>query len=72
MRHGPHRFVCTILPFITEIGKENIQLQTIRMTATLHQAYKYLKVKLSFIFNRNFLLWCYAFLQFHRFINKKN
>lgn len=49
MRHGPHRFVCTVLPFITELGKEPVQLQTIRITATLHQAYTYLKAMRSFL-----------------------
>ncbi|XP_065209166.1 ribonuclease P/MRP protein subunit POP5 [Planococcus citri] len=44
MRHGPHRFVCTVIPLITELGKEPVQLQTIRITATLHQAFIHLKI----------------------------
>lgn len=48
MRHGTHQFVSTVLPFITEIGKENVHLTTIRITSTLYQAYKHLKVSYMF------------------------
>lgn len=42
-RHGPHRFVTTVIPLIKNIGNVTIHLQTLRTTSTLRQAYKFLK-----------------------------
>ncbi|XKL63640.1 hypothetical protein PGB90_006004 [Kerria lacca] len=44
IRHGAHKFISSIIPFISEVGKEHVQLHTIRTTASLHQAYKHLKI----------------------------
>lgn len=49
MRRDSHRFVSTVLPFITNIGLEQVQLHTLRTTGTLQQAYKHLKVSHFYI-----------------------
>ncbi len=47
MRRGSHKYVSTIIPFISEIKSENVLVHTIRTTATIHQAYRHLKVRIN-------------------------
>lgn len=48
MRRCAHRFVCTVIPFITDIGSENVQLHTLRTTGTIHKAYIHLKASIPY------------------------
>lgn len=42
-RHGPHRFVTSSLPFITKIGKLDVQLRTLHIGATLKHSFKFIQ-----------------------------
>ncbi|RZF42578.1 hypothetical protein LSTR_LSTR001373 [Laodelphax striatellus] len=42
-RHGPHRFVATSIPFIHNVGKDDVSVNTLYTGATLHQCYKFIK-----------------------------
>jgi len=42
LRHGPHRFVTSILPLIVEMAKQKVQVRIIHLNATIRQAYKFL------------------------------
>lgn len=43
-RHGPHRFVSTVLPIIRTIGKTKVQLNIIYIGSTIMKSYKYIRV----------------------------
>lgn len=42
-RHGPHRIVTSSLPFITKIGKLDVQLRTLHIGATLKHSFKFIQ-----------------------------
>lgn len=43
VRHGPHKFVTSSLPFITRIGKLDVILHTIHVGATLKHSFKFIQ-----------------------------
>lgn len=43
VRHGPHHFVTSALPFITKIGKLDIRLKTLHVSATLKHSFKFIQ-----------------------------
>ncbi|XP_026758081.1 ribonuclease P/MRP protein subunit POP5 [Galleria mellonella] len=43
VRHGPHRFVVSSLPFITKIGKLETRLRTLHVGATLKHSFKFIQ-----------------------------
>lgn len=43
VRHGPHRFVTSSLPFITKIGKLDAKLNTLHIGATLKHCFKFIQ-----------------------------
>lgn len=43
VRHGPHRFVTSSLPFITKIGKIDVTLRTLHVGATLKHSFKFIQ-----------------------------
>lgn len=42
-RHGPHQFVTSSLPFITKIGKLDVRLRTLHISATLKHSFKFIQ-----------------------------
>lgn len=42
-RHGPHKFVVSSLPFITKIGKLDVQLRTLHVGATLKHTFRFIQ-----------------------------
>lgn len=42
VRHGPHRFVATSLPFITSINSKPVTLQTLYTGATIKHCFKFI------------------------------
>lgn len=42
-RHGPHQFVTSSLPFITKIGKLDVNLRTLHVSATLKHSFKFIQ-----------------------------
>ncbi|CAB3228684.1 unnamed protein product [Arctia plantaginis] len=42
-RHGPHKFVISSLPFITQIGKLHVKLKTLHVGATLKHSFKFIQ-----------------------------
>ena len=42
-RHGPHKFVTSALPFITKIGKLDINLKTLHVGATMKHSFKFIQ-----------------------------
>ncbi|CAH2086165.1 unnamed protein product [Euphydryas editha] len=42
-RHGPHRFVTSSLPFITKIGKLDVILKTLHVSATMKHSFKFIQ-----------------------------
>lgn len=50
-RHGPHRFVASILPLITEIDKIKVRFNVLYVGATMVKCFKFIRVrKLVIIF----------------------
>ncbi|CAG9783953.1 unnamed protein product [Diatraea saccharalis] len=43
VRHGPHRFVTSSLPFITKIDKLDVRLNTLYVSATLKHSFLFIK-----------------------------
>ncbi|XP_004930391.1 ribonuclease P/MRP protein subunit POP5 [Bombyx mandarina] len=43
VRHGPHRFVTSSLPFVKTIGKLNVRLNTLHVGATLKHTFKFIQ-----------------------------
>ncbi|XP_075221229.1 POP5 ribonuclease P/MRP subunit isoform X2 [Lycorma delicatula] len=43
-RHGPHKLIASIIPFIKQIDNNQVQLNTLYTGATLHQCYKFIKI----------------------------
>nr|SVE76108.1 EOG090X0GYO [Daphnia hispanica] len=42
-RHGPHRLLASSLPFLSNIGKRKVQLQSMYTGATMVKCFKFLK-----------------------------
>ncbi|KAK9497040.1 hypothetical protein O3M35_012830 [Rhynocoris fuscipes] len=42
VRHGPHKFVTSVLPVINNIGDVPVIINTLYVGATLHQCYKFI------------------------------
>ncbi|XP_045445892.1 ribonuclease P/MRP protein subunit POP5 [Melitaea cinxia] len=42
-RHGPHRFVTSSLPFITKVGKLDVILKTLHVSATMKHSFKFIQ-----------------------------
>nr|SVE74530.1 EOG090X0GYO [Daphnia barbata] len=42
-RHGPHRLLASSLPFLSNIGKNKVQIQSMYTGATLVKCFKFLK-----------------------------
>lgn len=42
-RHGPHRFVAAVLPFLTKVGEEKVVPRLLHTGATVRQCYKVLE-----------------------------
>ncbi|XP_037302706.1 ribonuclease P/MRP protein subunit POP5-like [Manduca sexta] len=43
VRHGPHMFVTSTLPFITKIGTLDVRLNTLHVSATLKHSFKFIQ-----------------------------
>ncbi|KAM3963073.1 POP5 ribonuclease P/MRP subunit [Aphomia sociella] len=43
VRHGPHRFVISSLPYINKIGKIEVRLRTLHVGATLKHSFKFIQ-----------------------------
>ncbi|XP_059056976.1 ribonuclease P/MRP protein subunit POP5 [Achroia grisella] len=43
VRHGPHKYIITTLPFITKIGKLDMRLKTLHVGATLKHSFKFIQ-----------------------------
>ncbi|XP_068083214.1 ribonuclease P/MRP protein subunit POP5 [Anabrus simplex] len=44
IRHGPHQIVASSLPFVTNLNKRTVMLNTLYVGATLCQCYKFLRI----------------------------
>lgn len=55
VRHGPHKFVSSVLPFVKEIARKRVIIQTLYCGATICQCNRFLKI-FQFI-STNFRLW---------------
>lgn len=44
-RHGPHRFVASILPLITEIDKVKVRFNVLYVGATMAKCFKFIRVR---------------------------
>ncbi|OWR51687.1 ribonuclease P/MRP protein subunit POP5 [Danaus plexippus] len=42
-RHGPHKFVTSALPFVTKIGKLDVNLRTLHVGATLKHSFMFIQ-----------------------------
>ncbi|XP_073943468.1 POP5 ribonuclease P/MRP subunit [Choristoneura fumiferana] len=43
VRHGPHKFVTSCIPFITKIGNLDVSLRTLHVGATLKHCFKFIQ-----------------------------
>lgn len=43
VRHGPHKFVTSSIPFITKIGNLDVSLRTLHVGATLKHCFKFIQ-----------------------------
>ncbi|XP_013196223.2 ribonuclease P/MRP protein subunit POP5 [Amyelois transitella] len=43
VRHGPHHFVTSSLPFVSKIGKLDARLKTLHVGATLKHSFKFIQ-----------------------------
>lgn len=52
IRHGPHRFITSILPLITSLGQHAIRMQILYIGATIIQCKRFLEKKQQHFLNK--------------------